>query len=212
MAAGPASLRCRKLCKATRSLFTTSYDANWQGLRPVTPTSKSGTNVFSTCVCPVDCPPRPRVARPAHSREAASYIAHGERYSANHGVKAFLAPFTRPDATGRGRTRVPVRLRTTRTRACARRSKPSSRDGAASASGVRPAKRTKIPVIPWFAEYRSPWAINDAAPRLCAGDFHARLGRQLHRFPCPVATMLFSTHKRDVNPPAMPYFERGPPT
>ena len=46
----------------------------------------------------VDFPPRPRVARSAHSREAASFIAHGERDSANHGIKVFLVLLTLPNA------------------------------------------------------------------------------------------------------------------
>jgi len=69
--------------------------------------------------------------------EGASCIAQGERYSANPGIRCFLHLFIVPDATGRGQARGPVRHRTTRTRGRASRSKPSSRNGAASASGVR---------------------------------------------------------------------------
>ena len=38
---------------------------------------------------------------PGHSREAASCLAHGERYAANHGSRSLRSSFIVPDATGR---------------------------------------------------------------------------------------------------------------
>ena len=140
-----------------------------------------------------ELPPRPRVAVPAHSREAASCIAHGERYSANHGAEAFRTPFTRPAATGRGRTRVPVRLRTTRTRGGARRSKPSSRDGATSASGVRHEEDEKKRPNPMVRGV--PLTMGYTRRRFAA------VCRSLQREDGE-DNRLFSTHKRDVHPPA----------
>jgi len=51
-----------------------------------------------------------------------------------------------PDATGRSRTRGPVRLRITLTWECASRPMPTSRDGVPSASGVR--HETRVPKTP----------------------------------------------------------------
>jgi len=86
------------------------------------------------------------IGTPAPSREAASFLAHGERYSANHGTAA-----PSPISPVKGRRTMPL---------------------------GRYSHRVMTPLAglgccgtlnPWFAEYRSPWAKNDAASRLCAG-------------------------------------------
>jgi len=91
--------------------------------------------------------------------------------------QGFLFLLTAPDATGRGRTRGPVRRRTTRTGERVGCSMPTSRDGAPSASGVRGGQRIpkilapRVRGVPLTLDYKRR---RSAA---CCRHFHARPGR-----------------------------------
>jgi len=81
----------------------------------------------------------------------ASWVAQGERYAANPGAGVVSNSLVVPDATGRGRLRGPVWIRTTRTGERARRSLPYSHDGVPSASGVRHEEGVKRALSPGLA-------------------------------------------------------------
>ena len=118
--------------------------------------------------CPVEnnrvSSPAPRDGRQYTAAAAASCLAQGERYSANHGKVAIFPNKIVPDATGR---------------ISCRRVKPASNDTHvplfASFGAVFPhrcdmrpvasgaTKSSKTPENPWFAEYRSSWAKHAAA-------------------------------------------------
>jgi len=120
---------------------------------------------------------------PAHSREAASCLAPGERYAANHGKTATFPHKIVPDATGRISRRCGrVPSNNAHTGTCASFDAVLTRrcDMRPVASGTM--KISKTSRNPWFAEYRSPWAKHDAASRLCAGIRRAGPGRRFGWF------------------------------
>jgi len=129
-------------------------------------------------------PPRSRVEKPAHSRGAASSIAQGERYSANPGVAGILGffivrsrhwPNVKPSHTygGPRRMRFPCGIVGSRIQRMFGLGQWRPRTGIEE-------KETRNPGL---AEYRSPWATVDAAPRLIPGTFNARPGKLIHRVP-----------------------------
>jgi len=102
-------------------------------------------------------PPRSRMEVPAHSRGAASSIAQGEPYSASPGV----AVPQHPSPGGASYDAI--------ARQCSSYDKTPLR-------GLGVIKH----LYPGLAEYRSPWAIEDAAPRLWPGTSKREIGEATH--------------------------------
>ena len=128
-----------------------------------------------------------------------------ERYSANPGASVFRSSFIVPDATG---CKSPHRARAASSGAN-REMCTSFEADFSCRRDVRPvASGTilwgKMAVFPGFAESRSPWAIVDAASRLCAGTRRARMGRTLGLFTTTkmhAATRAISRYSGNPTPP-----------
>jgi len=119
---------------------------------------------------------------PACSRGAVSDIAQGERYSASPGSAVFFSLYNR-SLVPRAECQAVAHLRRPTTHAVplwASLDAVQAREFGFGLWRLRTVMKKKEDRNPGLAEYRSPWAIVDAAPRLIPGAPNARSWRTIN--------------------------------